>query len=102
MTSVQWLSLISLFAGIAARIAIPWFQVRRADPSLSWQWRYVWPEILGFLIVVLGLPMLVPDLQEVVLSLNWQAAWVVGVGAAEAGNMVVGRPVRKEMERRGL
>ena len=102
MTTLQWLSLASLLAGIAARIFIPWLQARRNDPSLSWAWRYVWPEVLGFVIVVLGLPMLVPDLQNVVLSLGWQAAWVVGVGAAEAGNIVIGRPVRKEMVKRGL
>jgi hypothetical protein len=102
MTTLQWLSLVSLLAGIAARIAIPWFQARSNDPSLSWAWRYVWPEILGFVVVVLGLPMLVPDLQNVVLSLGWQAAWVVGVGAAEAGNIVIGRPVRKEMAKRDI
>ena len=97
MTTLQWLTFGSLLFGIVARIAIPWLQVRRADPTISWQWRYIWPEVLGFFIVILGLPILVPDLQNVILTLPWQAAWLIGVGAAEAGNIAIGRPVRRRM-----
>ncbi len=96
MTTLMWLSFVSLLLGIVARIAIPWFQVRRDDPTVSWSWPYVWPEILGFFIVIIGLPMLVPDLQSI-LTLPWQASWLIGVGAAEAGNIVIGRPVRRRL-----
>lgn len=96
MTTEQTLTLVSLLFGIMARIAIPWLQVRKDDPTMSWSWQYVWPEVLGFLIVILSLPMLVPDLHTI-LDLPFQAAWLIGVGAAEAGNVVVGRPVRRRL-----
>ena len=83
MTYLPWLL---LFLGAIARICLPFLIARRDDPSLSWDWKYVWPQVLSVLIFILILPLLVDDLAGV-SDLDLQYAWLVGYGAASFGRL---------------
>lgn len=76
---------VSLFVGLVARIVVPWLAVRQADPqSADWSWRFVWPMAVSFVLVFLVLPLVIADL-SVISSLPYQAAWLMGWGAADLG-----------------
>lgn len=77
---------ISFGIGILARIFVPWLNERRKKPSLGWDMRYVWPQILGVIVIGLALPLLVPDLLSVG-ELTPQNAWLEGYGAASLGRL---------------
>ena len=83
MNALLWLLLL---LGAVARIFLPFLIARRDDPSLSWEWRYVWPQLLSLGIFVLLLPLLVDDLANVG-ELDAQYAWLVGYGAASFGRL---------------
>jgi len=83
MNALPWLLLL---LGAVARIFLPFLIARRDDPSLSWEWRYVWPQLLSLGIFVLLLPLLVDDLANVG-ELDAQYAWLVGYGAASFGRL---------------
>ena len=81
----EWMGLISLIVGLAARILVPWLAVRQQDPEKAeWSWLQVWPMLLSFGLVVLLLPLVIADL-EAIKDLPYQAAWLVGWGAADVG-----------------
>lgn len=78
---------ISLGLGVTARVFVPWLSKRREDPegpTSSWDWKYVWPQLLSVTLIFLLLPLLVSDLEDVG-GLPWQAAWLVGWAAADLG-----------------
>ena len=83
MNGLPWLM---LRLGAVARIILPFLIARRDDPSLSWEWRLVWPQLLSIGIFVLILPFLVDDLAGV-SDLDLQYAWLVGYGAAAFGRL---------------
>ena len=83
MDALPWLMLL---LGAVARIFLPFLIARRDDPSLSWEWRYVWPQLLSIGIFVLLLPLLVDDLAGMA-DLDLQYAWLVGYGAASFGRL---------------
>lgn len=85
METANIMALVSLLIGLAARVFVPWLAARRLDPeNAGWDWKFVWPQLLGFGIIVLLLPLLISDL-SVVLEMPAQAAWLVGWGAADIG-----------------
>ena len=81
----EFLPWILLFLGIASRILVPWLIARRDDPSLSWQWRYFWPQLVSFLVIALMLPVLISNLATI-SDLELQAAYLIGWAAADIGN----------------
>ena len=83
MNALPWLLLL---LGAVARIFLPFLIARRDDPSLSWEWKYVWPQLLSLGIFVLLLSLLVDDLANVG-ELDAQYAWLVGYGAASFGRL---------------
>lgn len=88
MTPQDFLPLISLLFGLAARVFIPWLIARRDNPEQAkWDWKYVWPQLLAFGIVLIVLPLVVADLDKI-FSMQWQAAWLLGWGAADLGRKV--------------
>lgn len=93
----EWIGLISLLVGLAARIVVPWLAVRQQDPeNAAWSWRFVWPMLLSFGIVVLLLPLIIQDLESI-RELPYQAAWLVGWGAADIGRKAY-KMISKEAE----
>ena len=72
---VPWFFLV---LGIVSRILVPWLIARRDDPSLSWTWRYIWPQLVSFVVIVLMLPLLVSDLANV-STLELQVSFLVGL-----------------------
>ncbi len=82
---------VFLFVGLAARILIPWLTVRLRNPDdngSKWTWRYVWPQLLTFAVLILGLPLIVGDLEEV-SSLSYSMAYLAGWGAADSGKFLL-------------
>jgi len=77
---------VLLVTGIFARILVPFLIERRENPSLTWDMKYVWPQIISFVIIVLMLPVIIPDL-EGISSLAFQAAFLVGWAAGDIGNV---------------
>ena len=81
---MEILAWISLVIGMLGRVFIPWLVARQGDTSLPWEWKFVWPQMLSFLLVILVVPLVIPDL-DAITSLGPQAAWLVGWGAADVG-----------------
>jgi hypothetical protein len=75
-----------LTVGVLARIVVPFLMERRENPSLSWDWKYVWPQIISFVIIALMLPVIVPNLESIA-DLDYQAAFLVGWAAGDIGNV---------------
>lgn len=73
-----------LLFGIVSRIFVPWLIARREDPTLSWTWRYVWPQLVSVLVIVLLLPLLLSDLDKTG-ELPLTAAYLTGWAAADIG-----------------
>ena len=81
----DFLPLLSLLLGLAARIFIPWLTARKDNPDgAKWAWKYVWPQLLTFALVLIVLPLVISDLEKV-FSMQWQSAWLLGWGAADLG-----------------
>jgi len=83
---MEYLSWIMLFVGALARVFLPFLLARRDDPNLSWEWHYLWPQLLSFGIFVLLLPLLVDNLASI-KELDPQTSWLVGYGAASFGRL---------------
>jgi ABC-type phosphate/phosphonate transport system permease subunit len=82
------MSLLSMFLGLVARVAIPFLAKRRKNPDQAkWEWKFIWPQLLSFLMVVLVLPLVVSDLSGI-WTMQYQAAWILGWGAADLGRQV--------------
>ena len=81
----KYLPWLLLTLGIAARILVPWLIARRDNPSLSWQWRYIWPQLISFVVIALMLPVLISNL-DTVTNLELQSAFLIGWAAADIGN----------------
>ena len=74
----------ALFAlGVLSRIFVPWLVARKQDPTLSWSWRYIWPQLVTAIVVVMVLP-LIFDLAAVA-NMALPAAYIAGGGAADVG-----------------
>lgn len=84
MTFEQILPWLALILGITSRVFLPFLLARRADPSLGWSWRLVLPQLLSGLIVLLILPLILPDLAAVA-GLPPTAAYLAGWAAADVG-----------------
>ena len=86
---MNYLPWLSLFVGLAARVFVPWLAKRRYDPdNAKWQWRYLWPQVLGFVLLLVVLPLIVSDLRAI-YDMPAQAAWVLGWGAADIGRKTI-------------
>lgn len=73
-----------LFAlGVLSRIFVPWLIARKRDPSLSWSWRFIWPQLVMAAVIGLVLPLFV-DLASVA-GMSLPAAYIAGWGAADVG-----------------
>lgn len=83
---MEYLPWLSLALGLGARAFLPWLAKRRLNPeAYGWQWKLFWPQLLGFLLIALVLPLVIGNL-EAIQNLGAQAAWLVGWGAADIGS----------------
>lgn len=78
----------ALFLGLAARVFIPFLVERKNNPEMPWEWRFVWPQLVSFGLIVLVLP-LVLDAVEEVAEMSWQVAWLAGWAAADVGRQII-------------
>ena len=86
---MEYLGWISLFAGEAARVFVPWLAKRRNDPTgengSKWNFKkYVLPQLISLLLVILLMPLIIPDLNTMG-DIPYQAAWMVGWAAGDIG-----------------
>lgn len=77
---------LAFAAGVLSRVFVPWLVARKQDPSLSWSWRFIWPQFVTAAVVGLVLPLIV-DLASVA-GMSLPAAYIAGWGAADVGRTV--------------
>ncbi len=80
-TYLPWIFLV---LGVLCRIFVPFLLARRDDPTLSWSWRFIWPQLITVLVVFLVLPLLISDL-EAVSNMAPAVAYLAGWAAADVG-----------------
>lgn len=82
-----WLAILIFLAGVGARILVPWLLVRYQkpdDPESKWSWRYIWPQLIAVLILILVAPILMDD-PEALTEMRPVMAYIVGWGTADIG-----------------
>ena len=78
---------ILLVVGVIARIFVPFLIERQKDPLLGWDFKkYVIPQLIGFTIIALMLPVIIPNLDSI-SDLDLQAAFLAGWAAGDIGNV---------------
>ncbi len=85
-----WLVVLILIAGVLARVVVPWLIVRYKrpdDPESKWTWRYVWPQIIAFVVLLLVVPILMDD-PEALTDMRPVTIYIVGWGTADIGKTI--------------
>ena len=77
---------VLLTVGLLARIVVPFLIERRENPTLGWDMKYIWPQVISFGIIALMLPVIIPNLGTIAV-LDLQAAFLVGWAAGDIGNI---------------
>ncbi len=72
--------------GVICRVFLPWLIARRDDPTLSWSWRYIWPQLVTAVIVLILVPLFF-DLDSLG-TMKPIAAYLSGWAAADVGREV--------------
>jgi hypothetical protein len=92
---MEFIGWVGLGFGVVSRIFIPWLNSRRVNPDeAKWSWRYVWPQLVAVLIVALGLPLVLTNV-EGVGQLSFAPAYLIGWAVADVGRFV-DKAVRKQ------
>ena len=85
---MEYVGWVGLGAGVVSRVFIPWLNARRVNPGeAQWNWRYVWPQLLAVVIIVLGLPLVLSNVENVG-SLGFAAAYLIGWAVADVGRFL--------------
>lgn len=82
---VNWLALGGFVLGALARVFVPWLVKRYRypdDPDSKWTWRKVWPQFLGFGIVLVVSPVIADD-PEAINTMKPVMAYMAGWGVAD-------------------
>lgn len=82
---------VFLFVGLFARVIIPWVTVRIRNPGdngSKWTWRYAWPQLATFAVLVLALPLILGNPDDV-SSMSYSMAYLAGWGAADTGKFLL-------------
>lgn len=80
---VNLLAIGAFGLGALAKLFVPWFIKRRRNPDAedsAWNWRYLWPQLAAFVVVMLVAP-LITDLDAVNMMSPggaYFAGWGVG------------------------
>jgi hypothetical protein len=93
-----YLSYIGLGLGLLARTVGMWlatvwvanFKNRKSDAEnepIKWDTRYLYGQLVAFILMVLALPLLIPDMSAV-LDLSLYDAFVYAFGVASAGREI--------------
>ncbi len=82
---INWLAFGGFVLGVLARVMVPWLVKRYRNPdNAKWSWRYVWPQALGFFILLLVTPLVANDV-EAVNTMKPVMAYLAGWGVADLG-----------------
>lgn len=88
MDASLYLGWVGLGLGVISRIFIPWLNARRVNPDeANWSWRFVWPQLIAVVIVILGLPLLLSNV-EGIGQLAFAPAYLIGWAVADVGRFV--------------
>lgn len=81
----NWVALAVFLLGVVARVFVPWLIARVKDPANSqWSIKYVWPQLVAVLVLLLVAPIVAPDIEEVG-QLSIVPAYILGWGTADLG-----------------
>jgi hypothetical protein len=81
----MWLPVVAFGLGAAAKLFVPWLikRYRNPDsPESKWNWRYLWPQLAAFVVVVLVAPLITPDI-DTILTLSPVPAYLAGWGLGD-------------------
>ena len=85
-----WLALLIFLAGVLARVFVPWLITRYRkpdDPKSKWNWRYVFPQLIAFLVLVLVAPIIMDD-PEALTTMRPVMVYIAGWGTADIGKTI--------------
>ncbi len=81
----NWFALVVFLLGFVARVFVPWLIARSKNPANSqWSWRYVWPQLIAVIVLLLVAPIVAPNIEEVG-QLSMVPAYILGWGTADLG-----------------
>jgi hypothetical protein len=82
---MMYLGWVGLGFGVVSRVFVPWLNERRLNPdNAKWDWRYVWPQLVGVVIAALLLPLVLTNM-EGIGAMAFGSAYIMGWGAADIG-----------------
>lgn len=87
---VRLLAGIAFGLGAIARVFVPWLikRVREPDsPESKWNWRYLWPQLVTVLVLLLVAPLVAGDLDKT-LALAPVPAYLSGWAIADLGKTI--------------
>lgn len=91
METLNWLAIGAFGLGALAKLFVPWLLKRYRNPDSAdsaWNWRYFWPQLVAFGIVLLVAPLIVNDL-DTISALPPVAAYLSGWGLGDQAKTLV-------------
>lgn len=88
---MNWLAVGAFGLGALAKLFVPWLLKRYRDPDAedsAWNWRYFWPQLVAFGIVMLVAPILSPDI-ETVTMMPPVGAYLAGWGLGDQAKTLI-------------
>ena len=85
-----WLALLIFLAGVLARVFVPWLIVRYKrpdDPDSKWTWRYIFPQLIAVVVLLLVAPILMDD-PEALTEMRPVMVYILGWGTADIGKTI--------------
>lgn len=89
--NTMWLAVGAFGLGALAKLFVPWLIKRYRNPEAEdakWNWRYFWPQLVAFAIVVLMAPVLSPDIESV-LQMTPVMAYLAGWGLGDQAKTLI-------------
>jgi len=88
---INWLAVGAFGLGAFAKLILPWLLKRYRDPDApdsKWNWRYFWPQLVAFAIVVLVVPILTPNIEAINLMPPF-GAYLAGWGLGDQAKTLI-------------
>lgn len=91
LSTINLIAIGAFAVGTLAKLLVPWLIKRYRNPDApdsAWNWRYFWPQLVGFVVVLLVAPVLNPDISKVNMLPPF-AAYLAGWGTADMAKTLV-------------
>lgn len=90
MDQVNWLAVGAFGLGALAKLFVPWLLKRFRNPDApdsKWDWRYLWPQLVAFVIVLLVAPVLTDV--EAINTMAPFGAYLAGWGLGDQAKTLI-------------